>query len=179
MTRLSDLGGASPDAALCVQALETITSSVLKTMQSLSFRINLVRASLHLDTQLTPAKVGRVLRALVDRTGSCVEGVGSAIRNREHQSLKVTKEFAKSKPRHRAPRRFRRLRGNLRVPNQGQRLVASLQRSFASGFMKAKDAGVARSAGLLTIGTRFQSRIALTVAWRAAEKVTGRMRAPM
>ena len=65
MTRLSDLGGASPDAALCVQALETITSSVLKTMQSLSFRINLVRASLHLDTQPTPAKVGEYYEHLL------------------------------------------------------------------------------------------------------------------
>ena len=65
MTRLSDLGGASPDAALCVQALETITSSILKSMQSLSFRINLVRASLHLDTQPTPIKVGEYYEHLL------------------------------------------------------------------------------------------------------------------
>ena len=65
MTRLSDLGGSSPDAALCVQALEAITGNVLKSMPSLSFRINLVRASLHLDTQPTPVKVGEYYEHLL------------------------------------------------------------------------------------------------------------------
>ena len=65
MTRLSDLGGASPDAALSVQALEAITGNVLRAMPSLSFRINLVRASLHLDTQPTPSKVGEYYEHLL------------------------------------------------------------------------------------------------------------------
>ena len=65
MTRLTDLGGASPDAALCVQALESITSNVLRSMPSLSFRINLVRASLHLDTQPTTSKVGEYYEHLL------------------------------------------------------------------------------------------------------------------
>ena len=65
MTRLSDLGGSSPDTALCVQALEAITGNVLKSMPSLSFRINLVRASLHLDTQPTPVKVGEYYEHLL------------------------------------------------------------------------------------------------------------------
>ncbi|CAE7647371.1 GIP [Symbiodinium sp. KB8] len=57
MTRLSDLGGTQPDAAVCIQALEGITAGVLKGLPSLSFRVNLVRASLHLDTQPSAAKV--------------------------------------------------------------------------------------------------------------------------
>ena len=65
MTRLSDLGGASPDAAICVQALESITSSVLKSLPGLSFRVNLARASLHLDTQPTSAKVGEYYEHLL------------------------------------------------------------------------------------------------------------------
>ena len=65
MTRLTDLGGASPDAALCVQALEAITGNVLRSMPSLSFRINLVRASLHLDTQPTTTKVGEYYEHLL------------------------------------------------------------------------------------------------------------------
>ena len=65
MTRLSDLGGNSPDAALCVQALEMITGTVLRSMPSLSFRINLVRASLHLDTQPTSTKVGECYEHLL------------------------------------------------------------------------------------------------------------------
>ena len=65
MTRLSDLGGAPPDAALSVQALEAITANVLKSMPGLSFRINLVRASLHLDTQPTSLKVGEYYEHLL------------------------------------------------------------------------------------------------------------------
>ncbi|CAE7465544.1 GIP [Symbiodinium necroappetens] len=65
MTRLTDLGGASPDAALCVQALESITSNVLRSLPSLSFRINLARASLHLDTQPTTSKVGEYYEHLL------------------------------------------------------------------------------------------------------------------
>ncbi|CAE7947819.1 RE1 [Symbiodinium sp. KB8] len=57
MTRLSDLGGTQPDAAVCIQALEGITAGVLKGLPSLSFRVNLVRASLHLDTQPSAVKV--------------------------------------------------------------------------------------------------------------------------
>ena len=57
MTRLSDLGGTQPDAAVSIQALEGITSGVLKGLPSLSFRVNLVRASLHLDTQPSAGKV--------------------------------------------------------------------------------------------------------------------------
>ena len=65
MTRLSDLGGTQPDAAVCIQALEGITAGVLKGLPSLSFRVNLVRASLHLDTQPSAVKVDEVLRAFV------------------------------------------------------------------------------------------------------------------
>ncbi|CAE7245904.1 GIP [Symbiodinium sp. CCMP2456] len=65
MTRLSDLGGAQPDAALSIQALENITSNVLKSLPSLAFRINLVRASLHLDTQPTVGKVGEYYEHLL------------------------------------------------------------------------------------------------------------------
>eukprot|EP00439_Symbiodinium_sp_Y106_P083071 s597_g22.t2 len=57
MTRLSDLGGSQPDAAVCIQALEAITSSVLRSLPNLAFRVNLVRASLNLDTQPTSTKV--------------------------------------------------------------------------------------------------------------------------
>ena len=65
MTRLSDLGGAQPDAALSIQALECITGNVLRSLPSLSFRINLVRASLHLDTQPTGAKVNEYFEHLL------------------------------------------------------------------------------------------------------------------
>ncbi|CAE7470087.1 GIP [Symbiodinium necroappetens] len=65
MTRLSDLGGAQPDAALSIQALECITGNVLRSLPSLSFRINLVRASLHLDTQPTGAKVSEYFEHLL------------------------------------------------------------------------------------------------------------------
>ena len=65
MTRLSDLGGASPDAAICAQALESITGGILKSLPGLSFRVNLVRASLHLDTQPTSAKVGEYYEHLL------------------------------------------------------------------------------------------------------------------
>ncbi|OLP87629.1 Copia protein [Symbiodinium microadriaticum] len=65
MTRLTDLGGAPPDAALSIQALESITGSVLRSLPSLSFRINLVRASLHLDTQPTGTKVNEYFEHLL------------------------------------------------------------------------------------------------------------------
>ncbi|OLP97725.1 Copia protein [Symbiodinium microadriaticum] len=61
MTRLSDLGGAQPDAALSLQALECITGNVLRSLPSL----NLVRASLHLDTQPTGAKVSEYFEHLL------------------------------------------------------------------------------------------------------------------
>ena len=65
MTRLSDLGGTLPDAAVCIQALEGITSGVLKGLPSLSFRVNLVRASLHLDTQPSAVKVDEFFEHLL------------------------------------------------------------------------------------------------------------------
>ena len=65
MTRLSDLGGTQPDAAVCIQALEGITAGVLKGLPSLSFRVNLVRASLHLDTQPTAVKVDEFFEHLL------------------------------------------------------------------------------------------------------------------
>ena len=46
LTRLGDLGGARPDAAMQIQALETITGPVLKSMTSVSFRVNLVSKKL-------------------------------------------------------------------------------------------------------------------------------------
>ncbi|OLQ14731.1 hypothetical protein AK812_SmicGene1053 [Symbiodinium microadriaticum] len=65
MTRLSDLGGTQPDAAVSIQALEGITSGVLKGLPSLSFRVNLVRASLHLDTQPSAIKVDEFFEHLL------------------------------------------------------------------------------------------------------------------
>ena len=65
MTRLSDLGGTLPDAAVCIQALEGITSGVLQSLPSLSFRVNLVRASLHLDTQPSAIKVDEFFEHLL------------------------------------------------------------------------------------------------------------------
>ena len=57
MTRLTDLGGTTPDAAVSIQALEVIAGNVLKSLPTLAFRVNLVRASLNLDTQPTSSKV--------------------------------------------------------------------------------------------------------------------------
>ena len=65
MTRLTDLGGTQPDAAVSIQALEGITSGVLKALPSLSFRVNLVRASLHLDTQPSASKVDEFFEHLL------------------------------------------------------------------------------------------------------------------
>ena len=179
MTRLSDLGGASPDAALCVQALETITSSVLKTMQSLSFRINLVRASLHLDTQPTPAKVGEYFEHLlteleaVSRVSEVQSATGNTPKPEGNKGVRQIEAKTQSAPEAASPQK------EPRGPKSGLRRVASLQRSFASGFMKARVAGVVRTASLLTIGTRFQSQTALIVAWPAAERVIGKMRVLM
>ena len=57
LTRLGDLGGSKPDPAMQIQALETITSGVLKALSTVSFRVNLVRATLQLDTQPTNDRV--------------------------------------------------------------------------------------------------------------------------
>ncbi|CAE6927973.1 RE1 [Symbiodinium sp. CCMP2592] len=57
LTRLGDLGGSKPDPAMQIQALETITGAVLKSMSTVNFRVNLVRASLQLDTQPTNERV--------------------------------------------------------------------------------------------------------------------------
>ena len=57
LTRLGDLGGSRPDPAMQIQALETITAGVLKSMSTINFRVNLVRASLQLDTQPTNDRV--------------------------------------------------------------------------------------------------------------------------
>ncbi|CAE7359300.1 RE1 [Symbiodinium sp. CCMP2592] len=57
LTRLTDLGGAQPDAALSLQALEVIAGNVLKSLPNLAFRVNLVRASLNVDTQPDHTKV--------------------------------------------------------------------------------------------------------------------------
>ncbi|CAE7756656.1 RE1 [Symbiodinium sp. CCMP2456] len=65
MTRLADLGGTPPDAAVSIQALEGITSGVLKALPSLAFRVNLVRASLHLDTQPSTTKVNEFFEHLL------------------------------------------------------------------------------------------------------------------
>ena len=53
LTRLGDLGGSRPDPAAQIQAPELITSGVLRSLSIVNFRINLVRAALHLDTQPT------------------------------------------------------------------------------------------------------------------------------
>ena len=57
LTRLGDLGGSRPDPAMQIQALELITSGVLRSLGTVNFRINLVRAALHLDTQPTNERV--------------------------------------------------------------------------------------------------------------------------
>ncbi|CAE7765514.1 GIP [Symbiodinium sp. CCMP2592] len=57
LVRLTDLGGSPPDPAVCIVALEAITGSVLKSLPNLAFRVNLVRASLNIDTQPSTTKV--------------------------------------------------------------------------------------------------------------------------
>ena len=57
LTRLGDLGGSKPDPAVQIQALEIITSGILKSLGSVNFRVNLVWAALQLDTQPTNDRV--------------------------------------------------------------------------------------------------------------------------
>ena len=48
-TRLVDLGGAMPDAAVLLKALRNITAAPLSTLPHVAFRVQLVKAHLQVD----------------------------------------------------------------------------------------------------------------------------------
>ena len=97
LTRLGDLGGSKPDPAMQIQALETITSGVLKSMSSVSFRVNLVRASLQLDTQPSNDRVEEFYEHILAELESASR-VSEATKEGKDRGGQVRQVDAKSTP---------------------------------------------------------------------------------